>query len=159
MPKEIERKFLIEPEAWKQFNKPEGKHYRQGYITGADDVTIRVRIAESKGYLTLKSKTVGISRDEFEYEIPYEEATDMMNSFTQVGTEKIRYKIPVGNLVWEVDEFLGANAGLLVAEIELQNEDQVLDKPSWVGDEVSDDYRYFNSNLATHPFCTWGKDN
>jgi len=158
MPKEIERKFLVEPEAWKQFKKPEGKHYRQGYITGSDEVTIRVRVAESKGYLTLKSKTIGISRDEFEYEVPYEEAIAMMNSFTKVGTEKIRYKIPAGDLVWEVDEFLGANAGLLVAEIELQNENQAFDKPSWVGKEVSDDHRYFNSSLAVRPYGDWGEE-
>jgi adenylate cyclase len=157
MPKEIERKFLIEPEAWKQLDKPEGKHYKQGYIHGPDDVTIRIRIAESKGYITLKSNTVGISREEFEYEIPYEEAIDMMTSFTQVGTEKIRYKIPAGNLIWEVDEFLGKNAGLLLAEIELEDEDQAFDKPSWLGEEVSSDHRYFNSNLATHPFCDWEK--
>lgn len=155
MPKEIERKFLVEPEAWKQFTKPHGKHYRQAYITGSEDVTIRVRIAESKGFLTLKGKTVGISRDEFEYEIPYDEAVAMMNSFTRAGTDKIRYKIPAGNLVWEVDEFLGANMGLFIAEIELEDESQIFDKPSWVGEEVSNDPRYYNSNLAVKPFSEW----
>jgi len=155
MPKEIERKFLIKPEAWKELIKPAGKHYKQGYLTGTDDVTIRVRIAESKGFLTLKGKTTGISRDEFEYEIPYHDAINIMNSFTSVGTEKIRYKIPIGNLIWEVDEFLGANAGLIVAEVELQTEDEVFDKPSWLANEVSDDPRYFNSNLATHPYSNW----
>lgn len=155
MPKEIERKFLIEPKAWEKLTKPVGKHYKQGYIPGGDEVTIRIRLVNSKGYLTLKGKTVGISREEFEYEIPYKEAIEMINSFTNSGTEKIRYEIPVDNVIWEVDEFLGDNAGLIVAEIELQNENQTFDKPSWVGQEVTSDSRYFNSRLAIHPYCDW----
>lgn len=155
MPKEIERKFLIKPELWKLLNKPVGQHYRQGYIEGNEDITIRVRTAEGKGYLTLKGKTVGISREEFEYEIPHEEAIAMISSFTTSGTEKIRYKIAQDDLVWEVDEFLGPNAGLIVAEIELQYEEQAFDKPSWIAEEVTEDHRYFNSNLATNPYCDW----
>ena len=155
MAKEIERKFLIEPELWKQLDKPKGQHYNQGYIGGNEDVTIRIRIAEDKGYLTLKGKTVGISRDEFEYEIPHGEAIAMISSFTTSGTEKIRYKITQGDLIWEVDEFLGPNAGLIVAEIELQYEEQAFDRPAWIAEEVTGDHRYFNSNLAANPYCNW----
>lgn len=155
MPKEIERKFLIEPEAWRKLNKPAGKHYKQGYIPGSDEVTTRIRVANSKGYLTLKGKTVGISRDEFEYEVPYNDAIEMINSFTNIGTEKIRYEIPIDNVVWEVDEFLGDNAGLIVAEIELKNEDQTFNIPSWIGQEVTNDSRYFNFHLAIYPYRDW----
>jgi adenylate cyclase len=118
--------------------------------------TPRLRIAGEAGFLTLKTKTVGISRSEFEYEIPKIQAQALLDLVcAQPQIEKYRYKIPIGNLVWEVDEFLGANAGLVVAEVELASVDQQVELPDWIGDEVSDDPRYFNSNLAKSPFTSW----
>jgi adenylate cyclase len=118
--------------------------------------TPRLRIAGETGYLTLKTKTVGISRSEFEYAIPKIQAQALLDLVcAQPQIEKYRYKIPIGDLIWEVDEFLGANAGLVVAEVELTSADQAIDRPDWIGAEVSDDPRYFNSNLAKSPFTTW----
>lgn len=152
---EIERKFLVDQEAWQHVEKPEGVHYQQGYIPSDDNCTVRVRIAGTHGYITLKGRTKGISRSEFEYEIPLADAEAMLQQFTQNGTEKIRYKFPAGNRVWEVDEFLGSNKGLIVAEIELQDEHEGFEKPDWITDEVTDDMRYANSNLAIRPFIEW----
>lgn len=152
---EIERKFLVDQEAWQRVEKPVGVHYQQGYIPSDDNCTVRVRIAGTHGYITLKGRTKGISRSEFEYEIPLADAKAMLQQFTQNGTEKIRYKFPAGNRVWEVDEFLGANKGLIVAEIELGSEDEKFEKPDWITNEVTDDRRYANSNLAIHPFLEW----
>jgi adenylate cyclase len=152
---EIERKFLVDQQDWQQTEKPEGVYYRQGYIPSDDNCTVRVRIAGEHGYITLKGRTKGISRTEYEYEIPVADAEAMLREFTQHGTEKIRYKFPAGNRVWEVDEFLGPNKGLIVAEIELGSEDEAFDKPTWITEEVTDDMRYANSNLAIHPFLEW----
>jgi adenylate cyclase len=118
--------------------------------------TPRIRVAGEVGYLTLKTKTVGISRSEHEYEIPRIHALALLDLVcNQPQIEKYRFKIPIGDLVWEVDEFLGGNAGLVVAEVELASADQAIDLPDWVGDEVSADPRYFNSALAKCPFTTW----
>jgi CYTH domain-containing protein len=152
---EIERKFLIDLYAWQQLEKPEGVHYQQGYIPSDDNCTVRVRIAGAHGYITLKGRTKGISRSEFEYKIPLVDAEAMLKQFTRNGTEKIRYKFPAGNRVWEVDEFLGPNKGLVVAEIELGSENEKFEKPDWITDEVTEDRRYSNSNLAIHPFLEW----
>ena len=152
---EIERKFLVNQEAWQSVEKPDGVHYQQGYIPSDDNCTVRVRIAGAHGYITLKGRTKGISRSEFEYEIPLADAKTMLQQFTQNGTEKIRYKFPAGNKVWEVDEFLGLNKGLVVAEIELGSEDEAFEKPLWITEEVTDDMRYANSNLAISPFSKW----
>lgn len=152
---EIERKFLVDLDAWQQLEKPEGVHYQQGYIPSDDNCTVRVRIAGAHGYITLKGRTKGISRSEFEYEIPLADAEAMLKQFTQNGTEKVRYKFPAGNRVWEVDEFLGPNKGLIVAEIELGSENEKFEKPDWITEEVTEDKRYANSNLAVHPFLEW----
>ncbi|NCD68443.1 CYTH domain-containing protein [Mucilaginibacter agri] len=152
---EIERKFLVNQEIWQQLEKPNGVHYHQGYIPSDDSCTVRVRIAGERGYLTLKGKTKGFSRKEFEYEIPFADAQEMLNEFTRTGTEKIRYHIAIGTHVWEVDEFLGPNKGLFVAEIELRDESEPFAIPAWIGEEVTNDRRYANSNLAVHPFLEW----
>jgi adenylate cyclase len=116
----------------------------------------RIRVAGEIGYLTLKTKTVGISRSEYEYEIPKIQALALLDLVCdRPQIEKYRFKIPIGDLVWEVDEFLGGNAGLVVAEVELESAGQSIDLPDWVGAEVSDDVRYFNSALAKCPFTTW----
>jgi adenylate cyclase len=118
--------------------------------------TPRIRVAGDVGYLTLKTKTVGISRSEYEYEIPKIQALALLDLVCdRPQIEKYRCKIAIGDRVWEVDEFLGGNAGLVVAEVELESADQAIELPDWVGEEVSDDQRYFNSYLAKCPFTTW----
>ena len=154
MGKEIERKFLIKSEAWR--NLVPGVLYRQGYLCSAKERTVRVRLGGEKAFLTIKGLTVGATRAEYEYEIPVRDARAMLDDLAEKPLiEKIRYRIPYEGLIWEVDEFLGDNAGLIVAEVELGSEEQTFVKPAWVGKEVSDDPRYFNSNLARHPFRQW----
>lgn len=149
---EIERKFLVNKKLWEALEKPEGKHYRQGYLQNGKDRVVRIRIAEDQGYITIKGAAEGISRLEYEYEIPKSDAQEMLDRFKPEGTEKIRYRIPMGNgLVWEVDEFLGENQGLIIAEIELESEDQQFSHPEWLDKEVTEDSRYSNSSLALQP--------
>ena len=151
---EIERKFLVNKKLWKALDKPEGKHYRQGYLQNGKDRVVRIRIAGDQGYITIKGAAEGISRLEYEYEIPRSDAQEMLDRFKPEGTEKIRYRIPVENgLVWEVDEFLGENQGLIVAEIELETEDQQFSHPEWLDKEVTEDPRYSNSSLALKPIA------
>jgi CYTH domain-containing protein len=154
MGKEIERKFLVNGEEWKK--AAQGTVYRQGYLSSAKERVVRVRTIEDKGFLTIKGITKGVSRSEFEYEISAEDAGIMLDDICEKPLiEKKRYKLPVGGLVFEVDEFFGENAGLVVAEVELQDEKQTIDLPAWIGAEVSGDPRYFNSNLIKHPFTKW----
>lgn len=156
MGKEIERKFLVNGDAWRELAK--GTHYRQGYLSSLKERVVRVRTINDKGFLTIKGITTGFTRKEFEYEIPHAEATDMLDTLCeQPLVEKSRFKIPQGELVWEVDEFFGANQGLIVAEVELTSEDQVFDRPAWIAEEVSGDPRYFNANLIANPFSSWTK--
>jgi adenylate cyclase len=151
---EIERKFLVVGEAWRELGT--GTSYRQGYIVSDQVRTVRVRVAGDRGYLTLKGPTTGLSRAEFEYEIPLADADDMLRLFcVSPLVEKVRYRIPLGDLVWDVDEFCGANAGLVLAEVELQDEHQTVVLPDWIGQEVSGDPRYFNAYLAQHPYSQW----
>lgn len=154
MGKEIERKFLVKGEQWKEGAK--GIVYRQGYLSSVKERVVRVRTIENKGFLTIKGITKGVSRAEFEYEISVADANDMLDGICEKPIiEKKRYKIPHGGLVFEVDEFFGENAGLVVAEVELTDEGQKVDLPAWIGAEVSGDPRYFNSNLIAHPFTKW----
>ncbi len=154
MGKEIERKYLLKGSEWKSLAK--GTSYRQGYLSTVKERTVRVRTIDDKGYLTIKGITVGASRVEYEYEIPASEANDMLtNLCEQPLIEKNRYKINFAGLVWEVDEFFGENDGLVVAEVELTSEDQKIDLPAWVGEEVTSDPRYFNSNLTKNPYKNW----
>ena len=156
MGKEIERKFLLVGDEWKQLAK--GTHYRQGYLNSAKERTVRIRTIDDKAFLTIKGVTVGATRAEYEYPISHADCTAMLDTLAERPIiEKRRYKIPYGGLTWEVDEFLGENDGLVVAEVELESEDQKFDKPSWVGEEVSGDPRYFNSNLVKNPYSTWKK--
>lgn len=153
---EIERKYLVDHELWRSLDKPKGKHYKQGYIFSDETRTVRVRVADGHGYLTLKGGRQGkMSRSEFEYEIPAGDAEEMLSTLAQNGTEKTRYCIPAGEFVWEVDEFLGDNEGLIVAEIELDSEEDEFEIPGWITLEVTDDHRYANSSLAVHPFKDW----
>lgn len=153
MPKEIERKFLVVSDEYK--NSPR-KYYKQGYLSVEPDKTVRVRVAGDKGFLTVKGRNNGISRAEYEYEIPAADANDMLDNLVKIGViEKWRYVCVIDDKKWEVDEFLGDNAGLVVAEIELQSEDEPFTKPAWAGDEVSGDARYYNSSLSQNPYKNW----
>jgi adenylate cyclase len=153
---EIERKFLVDHEKWDRVDKPEGTHYRQGYLLSNGKETIRVRISDKDGFLNLKSKVSQLSRKEYEYKIPLQDGIEILDAFTKHGTEKTRYKIPVAGKIWEVDVFVGDNEGLIVAEIELKSEDEKFEKPDWVTNEVTDDGRYTNSSLSINPYKNWG---
>jgi len=154
MAKEVERKFLVKGDAWRTLAK--GTTYRQGYLNSAKERTVRVRTTDDKAYLTIKGITVGATRAEYEYEIPYDEGKTMLDSLAEKPLiEKRRYKIPAGDLTWEIDEFLGDNTGLIVAEVELKSEDQAFTRPVWLGDEVTSDPRYYNANLIKNPFTCW----
>lgn len=153
MGKEIERKYLVRGDAWKAL--ADGVLFRQGYLNSAKERVVRVRTMGDRAALTVKGITVGATRLEFEYDVPFGDAEQLLELCEQPLVEKTRYKIPHGGLLWEIDEFHGANEGLVVAECELESEDQAVDKPYWVGDEVTGDPRYFNSNLIANPFTTW----
>ncbi len=154
MAKEIERKFLVTGEDWRAMAR--GTRYRQGYLSTVKERTVRVRTIDDKGFLTVKGVSVGATRSEYEYEIPAADADEMLDDLCEKPIiEKNRYKIPIGDVTWEVDEFLGVNDGLIVAEVELRSEDQSFPKPDWIGDEVTGDPRYFNANLIARPFSTW----
>jgi CYTH domain-containing protein len=151
---EIERKFLVIGTAWQVLAA--GVLTRQGYLSSAAERTVRVRIAGDQGFLTVKGKSRGLSRAEFEYAIPVEDAAAMLDRLCEKPLiEKTRYRVPFGAHTWEVDEFHGANAGLVVAEVELASADEEPALPPWVGREVSQDARYFNANLVKRPFTTW----
>lgn len=149
---EIERKFLVTGTAWRQGS---GTRLSQGYLNRDKLRTVRVRVAGDKGFLTIKGETRGASRAEFEYDIPLSDAERMLQLCDGPVVEKLRYVVVHGDHTWEVDEFLGENQGLVVAEIELGSESEAFQKPEWVGAEVTTDPRYFNSNLATKPYRTW----
>lgn len=154
MPQEIERKFLVIGVDWRELAP--GVLYRQGYIPRGNQATVRVRVAGSAAYLTLKGPTVGLTRSEFEYAIPLADAEALLSTLCEPPLiEKIRYHIPHGNHIWEVDEFLGDNGGLVLAEVELTHEGEPVTLPPWVGPEVSQDARYRNANLSRHPYRTW----
>lgn len=152
MPLEIERKYLVVGDGWKTVEPIE---LRQGYLNSDKSRTVRVRVTNEDAYLTIKGITTGISRPEFEYSIPLEDAEQLLLLCSDSIIEKRRYVLPIGGLVWEVDEFFGSNAGLLIAEVELESENQPVTLPDWVGQEVSADARYYNSALAKTPFSTW----
>lgn len=153
---EIERKYLVNKEHWLKLDKPAGEKITQGYLTTDINKTIRVRIRDLIGYISIKGKTNNITREEFEFVIPIEEATELIKKFAEGIIEKIRYTIIYKEQTWEVDEFLGNNEGLLIAEIELKSEDERFKLPDWIDKEVSYDKRYFNSNLSIDPFKSWG---
>lgn len=151
---EIEKKFLLTGSAWK--NLTTGTVYRQGYLSSQKERTVRVRIINDIGFLTIKGASVGATRMEYEYNIPIEDAKTLLDQLCEKPIiEKKRYKIDFGGFTWEVDEFFGENEGLVVAEIELESEDQEFEKPEWVGEEVTGDPRYYNSNLIKEPYTRW----
>ena len=150
---EIERKFLVKEDDWRN---EQGTMYRQGYLNSDEERTVRVRVIDDRGYLTVKGISRGAVRVEYEYQIPKAEAVAMLDDLCEKPLiEKRRYKIEYKGLVWEVDEFFGDNQGLIVAEVELESEDQVYIKPEWIGEEVTSDPKYFNANLIHHPYSKW----
>lgn len=154
MPKEIERKFLVRGDGWR--SGAAGLPIRQGYLCTDVERNIRVRTRGEHGYLTIKGAMRGLAREEFEYAIPRDDANAMLDGLCQRPLiEKTRYVRDHGGCIWEIDVFEGENAGLIIAEVELQDEDQDIALPAWVGAEVSNDTRYFNVNLFRHPFTRW----
>ncbi|MEP4053382.1 MAG: CYTH domain-containing protein [Litorimonas sp.] len=149
---EIERKFLVTSDVWRRGTPT---LFVQGYLNADKHRTVRVRIAGLDAMITIKGITAGISRSEYEYSIPLEDAQEMLKLCEGPIIEKHRWLYPVGDLIWEIDEFFGLNTGLVVAEIELDHEDQSIDLPDWIGQEVTDDARYYNSSLSRVPFTTW----
>ncbi|MCW8987501.1 MAG: CYTH domain-containing protein [Gammaproteobacteria bacterium] len=155
MATEIERKFLLKNSSWKEL-ADEGTQYSQGYLLGSQFASVRVRIQGKRAFLNIKSATIDITRQEFEYEIPLDDATEMLETLCEKPLiEKNRYILKMGKHAWEIDVFSGDNEGLIVAEIELSDQNEHFDKPDWLGAEVSDDARYYNVNLVKHPFKDW----
>lgn len=156
MGKELERKFLVKNSTYKKLCS--GKLYKQGYLNRNPDRTVRVRLIDNKGFLTIKSKENDIARKEFEYEIPFTDAEEILEKICEKPfIEKTRYIYNYMGHVWEIDEFHGENEGLVIAEIELENENENFAIPEWIGEEVTYDNKYFNSNLIKNPFKNWGK--
>ena len=155
MATEIEHKYLVKMQIWKNIIPEKSIDIRQAYLQTDPNKTIRVRTKGSKGFITIKGKLNGASRPEFEYEIPIADANELIDLFSSNLIEKTRHIIVFDNKTWEVDEFKGLNEGLIVAEIELTSEDEKYLKPNWVGKHVTDDIRYANSNLSIKPFKTW----
>jgi adenylate cyclase len=153
---EIERKFLVTNEDWRTQGEP--VLLRQGYLSSHPERVVRVRIEGDRAVMTIKSKNTGASRGEWEYPLPMQDAAEFLDKLCeQPIIEKYRRRIRFGGFTWEVDEFLGVNAGLVVAEIELPSEDTQFDKPAWAGEEVTHDRRYYNSALVAQPYTSWGK--
>lgn len=150
---EIERKFLVKGEAWRDAGPVVAM--RQGYLGLDPDRTVRVRIAGPEAFLTVKGRARGMTRAEFEYAIPVEDAEQLLALCEGTVIEKTRTRIEAADVVWEVDEFAGDNAGLVTAECELDNEEQEFVRPAWLGEEVTGDHRYGNSNLARNPYGRW----
>lgn len=155
MPLEIEKKYLVNKEKWNETDKTKGQFFRQGYLLADPNKTIRVRVTDTKSYLTIKGLSVGATRPEFEYEIPKDEAEQLLDMFAISDLTKIRYKVLFNDKLWEVDEFLGDNLGLIVAEIELQSKNETFDLPNWAENEVTGEAKYYNSNLSILPYKKW----
>lgn len=155
MPVEIERKFLVHHDKWELAEKPAGKFLRQGYLVLEPDKTIRVRLTDEKSFLTIKGISKGASRPEYEYEIPNEEAKELLDNFSVSELSKTRYEVLFKGRLWEVDVFFGSNGGLIIAEVELESEDEIIELPEWASTEVTGDLKYYNSNLTVMPFKSW----
>jgi len=155
MAKEIEHKFLLRNDRWRS-QVERSARLRQGYLTSDARCSVRVRIANDQGFLNIKSGTLGIQRSEYEYPIPLAEAEEILDTLCEKPLlEKTRHYLHFGEHLWEIDEFAGDNAGLIVAEVELRRIDDPFARPDWLGDDVSHDIRYYNSQLARHPYRNW----
>ena len=155
MATEIERKFLLRDDSWRA-EVDSSVTIRQGYLAGSEKSSIRIRVAGDKANINIKSATLDVTRKEYEYEVPLAEANEILDTLCEGPLiEKTRYHVHHGAHVWEIDEFIGDNQGLLVAEIELGDADENFERPDWLGEEVSDDHRYYNVCLVTHPYKDW----
>jgi adenylate cyclase len=152
---EIERKFLVKDDSWKEHVEKE-LVCKQGYLVSDRNSTVRVRVIGDKAFLTVKGATYGLSRSEYEYEIPVMDAEGMLQFCPNAPVEKTRYLVRHAGMTWEVDVFEGQNSGLVMAEIELESEGQEFERPAWIGKEVSGDERYYNGYLSQNPFRRWG---
>lgn len=152
---EIERKYLVNKEKWNQSAKGKKRFYQQGYILTDPAKTVRVRLSDNDGFITIKGSTVGASRLEYEYAIPRQDAKELLDKFCSSVIAKYRYDVYYGDKLWEVDEFLEDNEGLIVAEVELSSEQETFDLPAWVEKEVTEDQQYYNSYLSIHPYKSW----
>ncbi|MDQ2086383.1 CYTH domain-containing protein [Herbivorax sp. ANBcel31] len=151
---EIERKFIINKN--KLIDLPNGILYRQGYLSTSKERTVRIRVFSKKAYITIKGLSQGASRLEYEYEIPFKDGNEMLDKLCKKPViEKIRHKYLYEDFIWEIDVFLGENKGLILAEIELEKEDAFFKKPSWIGNEVTGDPKYYNSSLIKNPYKNW----
>ena len=154
MPREIERKFLVRSDGWKQGGKP--VRITQGYLSRTNERVVRVRLAGGKGSIAVKGKAQGPRRKEFEYEIPAAHAAEMLDQICERPLlDKLQHRVSVGGITWEVDEFLGENAGLIIAGVELARNGQPIALPEWIGAEITDDPHYYNNHLVSHPYTTW----
>jgi adenylate cyclase len=152
---EIERKFLVLDDSWREAVR-ESAYFRQGYLNDEIHCSVRVRISGERAWLNLKSVTIGAQRHEFDYEIPVRDAHRMLDVLSRKPViEKTRHFVDIGPHTWEIDVFEGDNAGLVVAEIELNTPDEAFEKPGWAGEEVTYDPRYYNTSLSTHPYKNW----
>jgi adenylate cyclase len=158
MGKEIERKFLLSDSTWRD-QVVESRRMRQGYLVSDEHSSVRLRVVGEQAHLNIKSGTLGVSRLEYEYPLPLQDAEEMLDRLCSGPlVEKIRHIVPGDGVEWEIDEFLGENAGLVVAEVELEDESQQFNRPEWLGKEVSMDPRYYNSCLSRTPYSSWSDD-
>jgi len=155
MATEIERKFLVNGDSWRDAVLSQ-ERIMQGYLANNQNATVRVRVKGEQAFLTIKGAARGISRSEYEYPVPVSDAEAMLAELAvSPPIDKVRYRVRHGDQVWDLDVFAGDNAGLVMAELELEHEDQPFDLPDWAGTEVSGDPRYYNVNLARHPYKHW----
>jgi len=156
MPTEIEHKFLLKDDSWRDANIIKSVRYRQGYMVSNEASSIRVRISDHDAYLNIKGATIGVKRLEYEYPIPEQDAQELLDQLcSKPLIEKTRFYVEYEGHTWEIDVFEGDNEGLVVAEIEISEEGQDFPLPAWIGKEVSDDPRYYNSCLVNHPYKEW----
>jgi len=152
---EIERKYLVKNDSWRESVEAQA-HIMQGYLANDDNASVRVRVKGDAAYLTIKGATSGISRSEYEYQIPVEDAETMLRELAIFpAIDKVRYSVRSGKHLWDLDLFSGENEGLVMAEVELASEDEDFQMPDWAGEEVSGDTRYYNVNLASNPYKSW----
>lgn len=152
---EIERKYLVKNSKWRESVVAEST-MKQGYLANVPNASVRVRVSGGEARLTIKGRSEGISRSEYEYPIPLRDAQEILDHHISGAViEKVRYQVRCGDHIWDLDVFEGANRGLIVAEVELSSEDEPFQMPEWAGEEVSLDSRYYNANLVTHPYCDW----
>jgi adenylate cyclase len=145
----------VDKEKWGNSFKEGGHYYRQGYMLTDLQKTIRIRVTDEQGFITIKGLSIGPSRPEYEYEIPVPEAKELLDAFCNSVVSKLRYKVYHANNLWEVDEFQDENAGLIIAELELESEDDVFELPDWIDKEVTGENKYYDSNLSIHPYKNW----